>query len=177
MPGMTTPPTRTPIRLLAAGLALTAFLAAGCGVDGKDDAGPEVSAPVVDEGAGTTVDPTKTTDDPSETTDDTSDDTSDSPAGLPDPSASTTEPSDDDSMTTEDGGGSGGGSVPSDVQDQIVDLYVDMGFTKDQATCLTDKFMDAGGATGDVGDMSQIMDWLGECDISMSDLSNIGAGG
>jgi hypothetical protein len=52
-----------------------------------------------------------------------------------------------------------------------------MGLSEDQAGCLADKFLDAGGTEVDTSDMSKIMDWFGECDISMSDLSKIGAGG
>lgn len=177
---------RSPLRLLAALLALLAFVAVGCGVEGKDDASGDVdteNTADTDTGTGTGTDDT-TADDGAELPDDgAATETPSAETVVPDDGSSSSDADDDTSSSDSDDSSSSdsddGSStqIPDGAKEQIVDLYTDMGFTPEQSECLAGKIVSSGGS--DVSDMdtAAIMDWFEECNISMSDLSKIGAGG
>ena len=63
-------------------------------------------------------------------------------------------------------------TAPSSGQQQaMVDAYVEMGFTEDEAGCLAEHI--TGGAEFDPTDTTQMMDLINECDISMTRLMDI----
>jgi hypothetical protein len=72
----------------------------------------------------------------------------------------------------------GGGTLPSlpsislpdvsDIEEQIKDQFVQLGMSDEQAQCLVDK-IDL--SSGEMPDLSSIMDLLGECDINLGDLN------
>lgn len=150
---------RRPLTALAiAFLAVTALLTAGCGVEGKDDAG--VAATPTD---GSTTDDSTTDDTTDDTVDDTTDDTTD------DTVDDTTDDTIDDDFPTDT---TFDDDLPTDedVRQQVVDLYLGMGLDEDQAGCLADKIIDSGLTDSSDVDPTEAMDWFGDCDISVSDL-------
>lgn len=145
--------------LVAVVVTLLAVVAVGCGVEGKDDAGGSATTASDGSASSTTdggTDPTEA-EDPTSTTEDDS----------------TTTTEDDTTDTT------GGSSVdvPPGVRDQLIDTYIGIGFTEDQATCLADEILSSGlsGGTPDVS-QADALEWIEACDISISDLSKIGGG-
>ena len=64
----------------------------------------------------------------------------------------------------------------SDAEQQAVDAmvktYVDLGFTEEEATCLSEGMMASGAGQGSP-DMSSIMDIVNECDIPLSRFTDI----
>lgn len=143
--------------LAAAALAAIVF-SAGVGrtgdADGDDFAGPERRDT-------STVGDTETTVDDSDTTvDDTIEDSDTTVDG-----SDQTSPSFDSS------------DIPPETREQVIKLYMDMGLTEDQANCLLDKIFQNGAAENlDTADISAMMEFLGQCDISITDFSN-GFGG
>lgn len=73
-------------------------------------------------------------------------------------------------------GGSDGGSadtLPGDFEEQIAQIYEDMGLTSDQAECLAGKISEAM-SSGDLNEeqaMSDIFGYLDDCDIDPSDIT------
>jgi hypothetical protein len=74
----------------------------------------------------------------------------------------------------------GGGTLPdislpdislpdaSDIEEEVKDQFVQLGMTEEQAQCLVDQ-IDI--SSGQIPDLSSIMDLLGECDINLGDLN------
>jgi hypothetical protein len=56
----------------------------------------------------------------------------------------------------------------SDIEEQIKEQFVQLGMSDEQAQCLVDK-IDL--SSGQMPDLSSIMDLLGECDINLGDLN------
>lgn len=73
-----------------------------------------------------------------------------------------------------DGGGdSSGDTLPGDFEEQIAQIYEDMGLSQDQAECLAGKISDAM-SSGDLSEeqaMSDIFGYLEDCDIDPSDIT------
>lgn len=97
--------------------------------------------------------------------------------------ADTSEPSKDTTETTEapdESTDSTDTSVPDfgDFgKDELVKLYVDMGLTEKQATCLVDTIFDsAAGGKIDPSDRSAIFDYLATCEIDITDFGGSGSG-
>lgn len=149
---------RSSSTLVAASSVALVLFVAGCGVESADDARSDTDTSVVVDNTGTTADPGSST---------TEDDGS---------SSATTE---DETSTTEDDSTdtTSGSSVDDTIRSQLIDSYVSIGFTEDQATCLADEVLDSGLTSGSP-EVSQAdaLEWVENCDISMSDLSKIGAG-
>jgi hypothetical protein len=61
-------------------------------------------------------------------------------------------------------------SVPDaeEIEQRVIDTFMQMGMTEEQAQCLVDK-VDL--SSGEAPDLSSIMDLLDECDIDISDLN------
>ncbi len=67
----------------------------------------------------------------------------------------------------------GGATLPSlpdvsDIEEQVKQQFVQLGMTEEQAQCLVDK-IDI--SSGQMPDLSSIMDLLDECDINIGDLN------
>lgn len=59
--------------------------------------------------------------------------------------------------------------------DSMVDVYTDLGLDEDQARCLAEGLVDAMGEESfDIADQTATMDLINECDISMSELLELG---
>jgi hypothetical protein len=56
----------------------------------------------------------------------------------------------------------------SDIEQQVKDQFVQLGMSEEQAQCLVDQ-IDL--SSGQIPDLSSIMDLLGECDINLGDLN------
>jgi hypothetical protein len=56
----------------------------------------------------------------------------------------------------------------SEIEEQVKQQFVQLGMTEEQAQCLVDK-LDL--SSGQMPDLSSIMDLLGECDINLGDLN------
>ncbi|MCB0978011.1 MAG: hypothetical protein KDB02_11190 [Acidimicrobiales bacterium] len=148
----------SPTRVALVVLSFLALLAVGCGVSSNDDATPTSQA-TVDTTAPPSKDPSATTrpDGPSNTDDTTT---------TTDEETSTT--SDDTTVTTNDSP-----SVPDDVREQLIGVYMGIGLTRDQSACLADKILGSGATNPNDLENSQVVDWMEACDISMSDLSKL----
>jgi hypothetical protein len=69
--------------------------------------------------------------------------------------------------------GSTGGDIPDDFVDQLAQIYESqMGLSSDQAQCLAERMRDVvqSGELDEQQAMSEIFDYLSDCDISMSDI-------
>ncbi len=158
---MTTPRTRF---LAASAAAFVLVFGAACGVStddnaGSEDASTQTTAAPVDTTTGTTeAEATDTTVDDSDSTDTTVDD------------------SDSTDTTVDDSGGSL--EIPEEARQQVIDIYTDMGLSEEQANCMLDAISEEGVAENfDTSDISAMMDFLGQCDISITDFSGGGLGG
>jgi hypothetical protein len=56
----------------------------------------------------------------------------------------------------------------SDIEEQVKDQFIQLGMTEEQAQCLIDK-IDL--SSGELPDLSSVMDFFGQCDINLSDLN------
>jgi hypothetical protein len=150
---------KRPLAVLTIPLAVLGFVA--CGDDDDDNTGTTPSS------VASSVDGTQ----PDETT-------GDSAGGATLPGEITLPSVPDISLP----GGTlpGGGTLPdislpdislpdaSDIEEEVKDQFVQLGMTEEQAQCLVDQ-IDI--SSGQIPDLSSIMDLLGECDINLGDLN------
>ena len=148
-------------RRTATVLVVFTLLALGaCGVKAKDGGSggtgggtTETTAPSETTTTEPSEEPTDTTEDPTDTTEDPTD---------------TTEDSTDTSVP--DFGDFG--------KDELVKLYVDMGLSEAQASCLVDAIFDSATSGAiDPSDQSAIFDYFATCEIDISDFGGTGSGG
>jgi hypothetical protein len=152
---------KRPLAVLTIPLAVLGFVACG---DDDDDTGTTTA---------TSVSGTEPVDTTADTTAETTGDSTDG-VTLPD---DITLPSLPDITLP------GGGTLPSlpdislpdvslpdvsDIEEQIKEQFVQLGMSDEQAQCLVDK-IDL--SSGQMPDLSSIMDLLGECDINLGDLN------
>lgn len=164
---MTTPTRRS---LAAASAALLLLLTAGCGVESGDDSASDVAE---------TTAPADTTTTEADAPDTTEADVPDT-TEADDSSVDDTEADDssvDDTVTDDTTGGFDGSDLPEETRQQIIKIYTDMGLTQDQATCLLDGLTQQGNTGMNPNDISAMMDFLGQCDISITDFRGGGFGG
>lgn len=160
--------TTAPRRLLAALAAATLlFLVVGCGVESNVESAAPTIASNDDTSASTTA--PDTADDETTTTEDSSsdDETTIDDSGSDD--ETTTTEFDDSGSDTTDGSGPLS-TIPDDVREQIIKTYTDMGLSEDQANCLLDALVTNGDQI-DSSDISAMMDFLDQCDISITDFN------
>jgi hypothetical protein len=64
-----------------------------------------------------------------------------------------------------------GGFTDGDMEDILTDAYQDMGLSEDQASCLTDRIVEAmeSGELDQEQAFSEVFSYLSDCDISMDD--------
>jgi hypothetical protein len=150
---------KRPLAVLTIPLAVLGFVACG---DDDDDTGTTTATTATTLGG---TEPQETT---VETTGDT---TGESGTGLTLPDEITLPSLPDITLP-------GGGTLPSlpsislpdvsDIEEQIKEQFVQLGMSDEQAECLVDK-IDL--SSGEMPDLSSIMDLLGECDINLGDLN------
>ena len=147
-------------------LAVLGFVA--CGDDDDDGTDTTTASSVAD----TEPEETTATPDTSETTSETTGETSGGdtlPGGITIPSLP------DISLPDTLPGGITLPSLPdislpstSELQQQIIDTFTQMGMTEEQAQCLVDR-IDL--SSGEIPDLSSIMNLFNECDINLGDLN------
>jgi hypothetical protein len=154
---------KRPLAVLTIPLAVLGFVA--CGDDDDDNTGTTTATTV------SATEPVETTaDTTAETTAETAGDTGDTGGGATLPSLP--------DISLPDITLPGGITLPSlpnvtlpdvsDIEEQVKQQFVQLGMTEEQAQCLVDK-IDL--SSGQIPDLSSIMDLLGECDINLGDLN------
>jgi hypothetical protein len=82
-----------------------------------------------------------------------------------------------DGADDEDAGGSSDGTLPDDFEQTMADSYAEtLGLEQDQAECLAGKFREAveQGTLNEDDAMTGVIQYLADCDIDLSDLSDLG---
>jgi len=63
--------------------------------------------------------------------------------------------------------------IPDDAIKSLAEVYVEFGFTEDEATCLAEQLAGMGGGSVDPSDTGAMMDVMSQCDIPLSRLTEI----
>ncbi len=155
---------KRPLAVLTIPLAVLGFVA--CGDDDDDGTDTTTASSVADTEPEET---TATSDTTSETTGETSGGGDTLPGGITIPSLP------DISLPDTLPGGITLPSLPnislpstSELQQQIIDTFTQMGMTEEQAQCLVDR-IDL--SSGQIPDLSSIMNLFNECDINLGELN------
>jgi hypothetical protein len=90
--------------------------------------------------------------------------------------AGSVRPNDDETTTAPPTSDDGERSAPEEEALQsMVDVYTDLGLREDQARCMAEGLFDAmGEGSFDIADQTATMDLINECDITMSELLELG---
>jgi hypothetical protein len=158
---------KRPLAVLTIPLAVLGFVA--CSDDDDDGTDTTTASSVAD------TEPDVTTATSDTTSDTTSETTGESSGGVTLPGGITIPSLPDISLPDTLPGGITLPSLPSislpstsELQQQIIDTFTQMGMTEEQAQCLVDR-IDL--SSGQIPDLSSIMNLFNECDINLGDLN------
>lgn len=153
-------------------LALLALVAGACGVSsGDDDVATDATTATSTTAAsgsdeGTDEDESSDTTDPGDETTTTERSTTTEPDDEPD---------DETTPSTRPGGSDDLDDIDAQIRQSLIDAFVQVGLTTEQATCLADTYLEMGLTDPEAEtDPMAMLDAFTECGISMEDLATMG---